>query len=432
VVKRGLCTGCGTCVGMCPQEAIEMFKDNSKGIYVPYISMEKCSLCGVCFKVCPGHFVDFKNERTCLMGETPSYYLGHAIDHNVRYNSSSGGIVTALLLHALEKGIIDGVLVTKMSKDNPLEPESFIARTKEDIISASKSKYCPVPANIVLKEILKEEGKFAVVGLPCHIHGIRKAERFDKRLKDKIILHLSLFCGHNDTFLQTDFFLQKKGVKKQNVAKIDYRGDGWPGMITVLLKNGSIKKTHFSEYIGLHSLWFFAIRRCKFCFDMTGELSDISSGDAWLPSVMNQDTIGTSIVISRTRMSARIIQEAIREKKLSLKNIELSKVEQSISTITRKRDVKLQYLLPLGRAIPNYNVSLFKPRITNYIRVLMISFNIWISTPPLVKFVPSFFKLEKSLFRLMGRSKKILRTFSVRVSVKKSPNKFKDKEPMRE
>lgn len=409
-----------------------MFKDNSKGIYVPYISMEKCSLCGLCFKVCPGHFVDFKKEQTCLMGETPSYYLGHAIDHNVRYNSSSGGIVTALLLHALEKGIIDGVLVTKMSKDNPLEPESFIARTKEDIISASKSKYCPVPANIVLKEILEEEGKFAVVGLPCHIHGIRKAERFDKRLKDKIILHLSLFCGHNDTFLQTDFFLQKIGVKKQNVAKIDYRGDGWPGMITVLLKNGSIIKTHFSDYMGPHSLWFFAIRRCKFCFDMTGELSDISSGDAWLPSVRAQDTIGTSIVISRTRIGERIIQEAIREKKLSLKNIGLSKVEQSISTITRKRDVKLQFLLPLGRAIPNYNVSLFKPRITNYIRVLMISFNIWISTPPLVKFAPFFFKLEKSLFRLLGRSKKILRIFSVRIPVKKSPNKFKDKEPMRE
>ena len=35
-----------------------------------------------------------------------------------------------------------------MKKDNPLEPEPFIARTREEIIEASKSKYCPVPANI--------------------------------------------------------------------------------------------------------------------------------------------------------------------------------------------------------------------------------------------------------------------------------------------
>jgi coenzyme F420 hydrogenase subunit beta len=46
---------------------------------------------------------------------------------------------------ALEEGIIDGALVTRMKKDRPLEPEPFIARTREEIIEASKSKYCGVP-----------------------------------------------------------------------------------------------------------------------------------------------------------------------------------------------------------------------------------------------------------------------------------------------
>jgi len=79
--------------------------------------------------------------------------------------------VTALFIFALEKGLIDGALVTGMKKDKPLEPEPFIARTREKIISARGSKYCSVPANIALKEILKakEEERFAVVGLPCHI-----------------------------------------------------------------------------------------------------------------------------------------------------------------------------------------------------------------------------------------------------------------------
>ena len=118
-------------------------------------------------------------------------YLGHSTDYDIRFNSSSGGLITQLLIFALEEGIITGALVTRMKKDKPLEPEPFIARTKKEILDAMGSKYCPVPANIALKEILKsKEGeKFAVVGLACHIHGIRKAEQIYASLKKKIILH---------------------------------------------------------------------------------------------------------------------------------------------------------------------------------------------------------------------------------------------------
>lgn len=59
-------------------------------------------------------------------------------------------MVSALLIFALEQGIIDGALVTKMSENNPLEPQPFIARTREEIISAAKSKYCPVRIRLPL------------------------------------------------------------------------------------------------------------------------------------------------------------------------------------------------------------------------------------------------------------------------------------------
>src|SRR5690606_36009483 len=115
-------------------------------------------------------------------------------DDNIRYNSSSGGLVTQILCFALEKGIINGALVTKMNKESPLQPQPFIARTKEEIIEASTSKYCPVPANMALKEILSSDvEKVAVVGLPCHIMGIRKAEMKNNLLKNKIVLHMGIF-----------------------------------------------------------------------------------------------------------------------------------------------------------------------------------------------------------------------------------------------
>jgi len=109
----------------------------------------------------------------------------------------------------LENKIIDGAIVTKMKKDNPLEPETFIARTKKDIIESSKSKYCPVPLNIVLREIInsKEDEKFAIVGLPCHINGIINAEKINKKLKDKIIIKFGIFCNHTPNFLATELYL---------------------------------------------------------------------------------------------------------------------------------------------------------------------------------------------------------------------------------
>ena len=41
---------------------------------------------------------------------------------DIRFNASSGGAVTALLAFALEQGIIDGTVVTRMSKEKVLEP----------------------------------------------------------------------------------------------------------------------------------------------------------------------------------------------------------------------------------------------------------------------------------------------------------------------
>lgn len=42
VVKNNLCTGCGTCVSICPNLAIEVTKNDARGIiYIQKVNKEK-------------------------------------------------------------------------------------------------------------------------------------------------------------------------------------------------------------------------------------------------------------------------------------------------------------------------------------------------------------------------------------------------------
>lgn len=378
-VKQELCTGCGTCVSICPKDAIHMVMDDSRGIYVPQLDKEGCNECGICFDVCPGHAVDFRQLNLAffgreaedfLLGNYLKCHIGHAADYDIRYNCASGGLVTALLIFALEQGIIDGALVTRMSEENPLQPQPFIAKSRKEIISASKSKYCPVPANVALREILQEEGKFAVVGLPCHIHGIRKAELVNKKLKDRIVLHLGIFCGNPMTFQGTDFLLEKYGVAKENVAQLDYRGRGWPGYMTIQLKEGAEKVVPLSEYIIFHDLGFFGPSRCALCCDQMNQLADISLGDAWLPELM-ADRSGTSIVICRSEIGRNLLEQAAAEGEIRLQDID----EKRIRLMPSKN---VQFLLTsrlarlTGRTRPRYNRQMPRVSLTAYPLFLLL------------------------------------------------------------
>ena len=394
IVKGELCTGCGTCIALCPADAIKLTINEKKGIYVPEVDDEKCNNCSICYEVCPGHEVDFKAlnleifdkaPEDILIGSYLNCYIGHSKDYDIRYNSASGGLVTQLLIFALEEGIIDGALVTRMKKDNPLEPEPFIARTKEEIIEASKSKYCPVPANIALKEILEsEEGeKFAVVGLPCHIHGIRKAEQINKKLKEKIVLHLGILCSINRNFFSQDYLLKKFNVKKEDIVKFDYRGEGWIGGMTITLKNGDEIRSLLPIYWSQMLRMYFIPLRCTLCSDQSCELADASFGDIWLPE-FRYDKIGTSVVISRTETGEMILNEMKSKNKISLNKINRDKlVESQIHPLRLKKkylNSHIAFLKLFGNKPPIYNQELLKPNFGAYMHTLLLYLQIYLSS----------------------------------------------------
>lgn len=353
IEEANLCTGCGTCFALCPNEAIEIVLSQKKSIYVPELNGEKCNNCGICFKVCPGHKVDFRGLNLELFGKEPedilignylNCYIGHANDYDIRYNSASGGLITAMLILALEEGLIDGALVTRMKKDKPLEPEPFIARTKKEIIEATGSKYCPVPANIKLKDIIKAKDKerFAVVGLPCHIHGLMKAKLINRELRNKIVLSIGIFCSHVDSFQATKSLLNQMKLEEQNVTELKYRSEGWPGKMQIKLSSGESCKYGYHQYTQItHAHNFFTPERCFSCCDLTAELADISCGDAWLPEYKS-DNIGKSMMIVRTKQGQDLVKRCLAKEFIELNSIDRKKVveAQGITfkkTLTQKR-----------------------------------------------------------------------------------------------
>lgn len=380
VVKRRLCTGCGTCAGVCPHGAVEMVVDRKKGCYVPRVDKSLCKRCSLCYQACPGHGVDFESFNETLFGEVPEdvalgryldCYVGHARDGKVRHDCSSGGLVSALLIFALEEGLIDGALVTRMRRDDPLRPEPFLAKTKDEILSAAGSKYCPAAAGAALREILQRRGRFAVVGLPCHIQGIRKAEQHVPKLRERIRYRIAIPCSLNFSFRGTERFLEKRGIAPSAVEEIQYRGRGWPGSVLIRLADGTERTVPYPECyreLGPHSL-----RRCTLCSDMLGELSDLTCGDAWIPEIVRTDKAGASFVVSRTPEGEALLEDAASKNAVELSELDVQKLLASQGhALFKKRKLKarMRMFRWTGRSVPTYRQKLLEPTIEDYVNML--------------------------------------------------------------
>jgi coenzyme F420 hydrogenase subunit beta len=283
-----------------------------------------------------------------LIGNYISCYIGYSTDKTTRLKASSGGLVSSLLILCLEEGLVDGAVVTRMSKNNPLAPDVFIARSRDEILSACGSKYCPVSINSVVEDLLKDPGRYAVVGLPCHIHSVKRIECLNRESKKQVVLHLGLFCSHTVNFVGTEILLKKIGVKIEDVTELEYRRGGWPGNLLVKLKNGRTKSLPYSVYWGsLFSPFFFTPMGCMLCSDATNELADISFGDAWLPEIRRKDSVGTSVVISRTRKGEEFLRKMKSKGIIELEEIGENEIVKShwASLVFKKKTLMERMLI---------------------------------------------------------------------------------------
>jgi len=389
IVEDDLCLSCGVCLPVCPEEAIHIELDKKRGYFVPIINYDKCDYCGImkngkCVVVCPGVEVNFaKLSQQLSMGEAKSDILGsfvetlyaYSCDNTIRYNSSSGGLITSLLIFALNEKIIDGAIVLSTEKDNPIQPKAILATTTEEIIEAAGSKYCSAHLGEPLSKICKRDGKFAVVGLPCHIHGIRKWEQMNPGIREKIVLHFGLYCANTNTKFATDYFLRQNNIDPGQVKNIKYRGNGWPGKLLVTLKDGTVEKINrgTTETTLKGKLLFssafhydFQIPRCLTCIDLTAELADISFADPWNKHFLKKESQGVSMLVIRSQIGKKLVEYANKAEVIKINAADPDEVRLSQNLDFKKRAPSRVWIRQLlGLPVPVYKGKTYSVRVSD-------------------------------------------------------------------
>lgn len=325
IIQSQLCNGCGTCYSICPKSAISIQKSLQLGILTANIDGSKCTNCGLCLEVC--HSNDILSGKQIinrdLIGSYKGIYCGYSQDNALRYRASSGGIVSSLLRYLKTNNIIDGFILIKPSGESPFDNCPFISYDVDEILRYAGTRYFPIPVNMVLKELSQIRGKFVIIGTPCQISALRKYEKQNRSISEKIFLRISFFCGGVPNLDAHKYYMEMHSIDESKVRSI-YRGNGWPGNNVFELDTGETilipkrPKTVLEQTY--HTLVFFPVfaqKRCLLCNDRFGNASDISVGDAWLKEY-ESDQIGTSLIISRNPAARDILLQMRSEKELYL------------------------------------------------------------------------------------------------------------------
>jgi len=246
------------------------------------------------------------------IGNFSSSYFTYAADQIFRKNAASGGVTTALLAYLLKSGKIDGALVCRAKvMDGNVVPEFIIAQDKKTLLSTQGSIYSAVEFNRDALPLIRNfKGRIAAVALPCDAQKLSHLRKNDKDMAKKIVLIISLFCGHNSRPELTRMILNKIDKKGEGITNFRYRKGHWRGHLEATLTSGKIVEKSFSFFSDYQNLFYFCQQKCHYCHDHTGYYADISVGDIWSLR-MKEERIKHSAVITRTDIGRKIFEEAV-------------------------------------------------------------------------------------------------------------------------
>jgi len=313
VILKEICSGCAACVLVCPFGCLEYFEERPNLI-------KTCEICGICPKVCPRfEFSQASLEKIVFQREhNPEEEFGihrrlviaRARDDKILEECQDGGVVSALLSHALKSGIIDSAIVSTASKEKPWFPTPRLVSTPEEVLECAGTRYTYSPNLLALQEAVKQKRKsVAFVSTPCQIQSIRKIEAFPlKKYSNLIRFTIGLMCTESFTYsgLMQKHIQEVLGVNLHDVKKINIKGK-----VIVTTKSGETKT------IPLQEAKQYTRKGCLPCTDFSAELADISTGGLGLS--------GWTFTVIRTSRGEEIFDSAEKSGDVQTRPVEEEK-----------------------------------------------------------------------------------------------------------
>lgn len=328
IIRQNLCSFCGACMAACPLSLLWPVDEKPTLIGT-------CALCGICYFTCPS--IEFHRDDVEIMlhGRTRRpeeavgifrvAFTGRASKPEIRSRGQDGGVVTALLAYALDRGQIDAAVVA--GRDSLWHPKPVVATTYQDLVRNAGTKYTPTPTLLGVRSALDEYGKrrVGVVGTPCQVKAIRRIQTSpmgNQRLAQAIGLTIGLFCMESygyDNLIGS--YLTSKGVSPSAVTKVGIKKGAfiaWTGETEIL-------------HVPLKEIDEFVRQSCRQCDDFTAEYADISVGAIGSSN-------GYSTIITRTEKGLNLLRES--EKAGYLETRELSQEDKGFQKVVSMSQMK--------------------------------------------------------------------------------------------
>ena len=291
VQEKGICGKCGGCVAFCSAGEFNALRADDDGTPV-MVDETKCLHCGICYLICPQIKVldQELREKTgwkAPIGPCRKLVSARAHSAKIRRVATDGGVVTALLTHALRKHVIQAAIVSR--RVGPFSREPVVATSAEELIQAAGShfeeshtvhavgrRYTTFSPSVrEVKSLGKRDlRKIALVGTPCQIFTMKKMQLLNVVPADTVVLTIGLLCMENFSFdAKTRRALEKKlPVQLGQIHKLNIKDD----IIVTTAKKEAL-------HIPFDVMDEFARPACFACTDFANEYADISCGGVGSP-----------------------------------------------------------------------------------------------------------------------------------------------------
>lgn len=332
ITDKALCNGCNTCTVACPiDECITMHPDH-EGFFYPQVNMQTCIDCDKCEKVCPYiPELEFKNVKDPVRYEKPLVYASYSKNHEVRVDSTSGGIFSELAFKMFDQGGYVGGAV--YNDDNSVS--HILTNDRDKLVDIRSSKYTFSLTDELFPDVkkqLKAGNKVLVCGAPCQISGLYT---FLKKDYENLITCDFICKSVNSTkvFQKYIEWLENKYQSKAKKIKAKDKTTGWHKFsMRVDFENGkSYVADRYNDpfFVGYLQTELFTMEACFSCqFRGFPRPADITLADFWgienVDKSMDQD-LGTSLIMinsNKGKYYYESLGDAIVSKEFTLKDAE--------------------------------------------------------------------------------------------------------------